>query len=142
MAKLPKKILVPIDLSKGSNDALEAAFELAQKTGASVTVLHVINHIPMVDESIIQIPTDKIYDAMTEKAKKDLSKLLKGYGACETIIRVGVPTVEILSVIHKKKMDLVVLRSHSHKMLSRIFLGSVAEKVARQAGCSVWLVRS
>jgi nucleotide-binding universal stress UspA family protein len=84
----------------------------------------------------------KASKAATERMQKQINKVAKSMQV-EIIpeIRKGTPAKEILEAQQKNRIDLLVIASHGMTgILSH--LGSVAEKVARQAKCPVYIVRS
>jgi nucleotide-binding universal stress UspA family protein len=57
-----------------------------------------------------------------------------------TAVAVGAPAAEIVRYAREHAADLIVLGSHGHGAFRRFMLGSVAERVIRQAGCPVMVV--
>lgn len=138
-----KNILVPIDIthSESSKMTLDAAAKLADASGASLTLLHVIADVPNL--VVAQLPSD-----FAEKASADAIKQLEGVasgaglkaGSFKTAVAHGSAYQEILEMARGIGADLVVIASHKPE-LSDYLLGSVAAKVVRHAKCSVLVVR-
>jgi len=144
----PKKILVPTDFSKYSDNALKQALDIAQQQKGKIYLLHVIGIIQQcaidycLDQATVEELEMKASKAATERMQKQINKVAKSMQV-EIIpeIRKGTPAKEILEAQQKNRIDLLVIASHGMTgILSH--LGSVAEKVARQAKCPVYIVRS
>jgi nucleotide-binding universal stress UspA family protein len=139
------KILCPIDFSAGSRQALRTAIRIANEQGAELVILHAWHmSLPMEDGTYIlpgnvltEIGEDaqRGVDAAVREAKEQGAKQVAG--KCVT----GVPWAEITRMLEKQAFDLCVVGTHGRTGLSRVFLGSVAEKIVRHAPCSVLVVR-
>lgn len=88
-------------------------------------------------------PKAPLYIERTEGA---LRKLLDEVGASDLIsrqhVRIGHAPRRILEFADERRTDLIVLASHGRTGLSRLLIGSVAEKVVRLAPCPVFTVKS
>jgi nucleotide-binding universal stress UspA family protein len=105
---------------------------------------------------VIQCTVDYCLDPRTstlveteaiESAKKRIQALLGKFPDSKSVdivadIRKGTPYEEILKAQQEKKADLIVMGSHGQSGLVRHLMGSVTEKVIRQAKCSVLLVKN
>jgi len=144
-----KRILVPVDFSACSREALRYAAFLASPFDASIDVLHVWEPLPyLAPETLIRVgSTDQTLAqfARTEAARDmeqflfELSKL--GVENARGRLETGHPARTILEVIAKGDYDLVVMGTHGRTGLSRLVVGSVAEKVVRGAVRPVVTVR-
>lgn len=56
-------------------------------------------------------------------------------------MRSGLSATQITNFAKQKKVDLVVMGAHGRSVLDRLILGSVADKVIRQATCPVLVIR-
>jgi nucleotide-binding universal stress UspA family protein len=137
--------LVPIDLSEYANQALDYAITLAGKLGARVTLLHVIQPLPLggVDMGVI-LPATYFQDLEAE-IRRDMASLLERVTAAglegDIVIVHGVPFHEIIEAAKTQQVDLIVMGTHGRTGLLQVFLGSVAEKVVRLAPCPVLVAR-
>ncbi len=143
---IPTKILVPVDFSPSSHEALEVAAELAVKFGAKLALLHVIPEFAnvMLPESVSQqslIDTEKkAADARfaTSKTAMEAKKI-----ACTVIVEVGSDVAAtILDVVEREEVDLLVFSTHGVSGWYPQVFGSIAEKLVRLAQCPIWLVRT
>ena len=146
----PKRILVPTDFSDYSDNALRYAIDIARQYGAKVLLLHVIDEniqqctfeYCLTDDVMKQIEQEsKIRTA--EKFREEINRLGENTSdvAIESIVKRGIPYDEILREQVEKNIDLIVIASHGRTGISRILIGSVAEKVMREAKCPVMLLR-
>ena len=145
----PKTILVPTDFSEYSDKALQLALDIAKEYHSRITLLHVIGLvIQCTEEYCLDPKTSGLLEkesmaAARQMMEKELNKFPESKSTEITAdIRLGTPYEEILKVQQEKKADLIVIASHGQSGLKRYLLGSVAEKVGRQAACPVLLVQS
>jgi nucleotide-binding universal stress UspA family protein len=134
-----RRILVTTDFSEGSEAALNTACALAEKTGAAVILLHVI-------EETRALTSDQYREQLSEASERELQELAQkvaGYGCVvSTRVEAGSSYHVILKVIEEDQMDLVVMNTHGKGMVERVLLGSTTAHVVREARCPVLLVRS
>jgi nucleotide-binding universal stress UspA family protein len=148
-----KKILVPTDFSKPAGIATDVAADIARKSGAELTLLHVIEEA--VGNSLNvegQVTTDagweeKLFNMkLIEKAKKQMAKTSedpKFEGVkLKTLLRVGTPYHGMNKIIIEKKVDLVVMGTAGRSDMEQMIIGSNTEKVVRTAGCPVLTVHN
>ena len=133
-----KKILVPVDFSDCSKKALKYAVAFAQQFGAELTLLHVVEPYPAVPE-MAPYDVEDIQDGRREL--EALRKQIPGTLTSSVALRKGTPLVEIAAAAEDFGSDLIIISTHGHKGLARMFLGSTTEKVVRHAPCPVLIVR-
>jgi nucleotide-binding universal stress UspA family protein len=128
------KILVPIDGSKVAQKAALYAVELAKQTGASLTLLRVIDKRFFVDQAISASasPThvkESVEDYLKQSAQSAadaIAKICKRYSITQkAALRTGHPVEEIVNEAKKSKVDLIVMGSHGKSALKAAVLGSV-----------------
>ena len=146
MAKV-EKILCPTDFSELSIGAMKYAGLLAEKLGASLHVLHVVDQayqywMAMGPESIPAGPTT---EEMTNTAKKQMKEFVGQHVSASlkatTQIVTGRPFMEIIRIAKERAVDLIVIGTHGRGALSQMLLGSVADKVVHKSPCPVLSVR-
>jgi len=143
-----KKILVPTDFSRFSDNALKQAVEMAKQNKAKIYLLHVIGVIQTcavdycLDQQTIDALDKKSIKSSEDMMRKQVKKVAssKDVEIISYVIK-GTPYHEILKEQEDKKIDLIVIATHGHTGLISHLLGSVAEKVVRHAKCPVFLVR-
>jgi nucleotide-binding universal stress UspA family protein len=143
---LPKNILVPTDLSKGAEEALDYACELARKLGAKIHLLNVIGipalGVPELGVAMTSTLIDTII-ADNTSALQSLIKIKRGHAEFgELMLRTGDARDVINNSAKEVDADLIVMGTHGRRGVSRALLGSVAETVVRTAPCPVLTVRS
>ncbi|CUU03934.1 Nucleotide-binding universal stress protein, UspA family [Candidatus Kryptobacter tengchongensis] len=140
-----KKILLPTDLSPASISAFKYAKSLAEKYGASIYVLHVLENIPILAIHALDLTLERIEKNMAENAKIQLEKIvkenLKTKNKVQIFIRKGVVDEEIVKFADEKKVDLIVMGTHGRTGIEYTILGSIAEKIVRRAKCPVLTVK-
>jgi nucleotide-binding universal stress UspA family protein len=133
-----QKILYPTDFSPYSNQAYFHAIALADKHGASLTVLYV--YTPG-----IGIPGEPGAD--NDAARRYWRNQLEQIRPVDPGIAVnhifleGDPAAEIVRYARDAGMDLVVMGTHGRTGVERLLMGSVAERTLRDAPCSVLIVK-
>ncbi len=140
------KLLVPIDHSDLSMQALECATSLARQFDARLLLVTVIeDRFPYPDLFSIQSPQEDYYRVMKARAHEDLAKLAARYpdlkDRTELYITRGRPYDKIVEVAVAERADLIVMGTHGVGGLTHALLGSVSEKVIRHAPCPVLVVR-
>lgn len=138
------EVLVPLDGSPQSWEALEAAIDLHPT--ARITLLTVINPIEAGSSHRTVVPgsADGWFDAEQAAAKErfqEAEKKIPSDRALETAVRVGRPSRVIVEFAEETGIDAIVIGSHGRSGISRILLGSVAEKVLRRSPVPVTVVR-
>ena len=134
------RILVPIDFGPASLAALDYAIELAQKFGSKVTLVHAYS-IPVTEYGeMIQRPIGE----MESQAKTALDELLgrtrAKYANVEGEVVFGETARQILDMVEARRCGLVVMGTHGRRGLTRVLLGSVAERIVRTSPVPVLTV--
>jgi nucleotide-binding universal stress UspA family protein len=140
-----KKILCPTDFSQGSAQALRSAARMANVDDAELTIAHAWFVPPSAFAGELPYPAYVLQD-MIDDAQKGLEATMadaRALGVKRVNIKLltGVPWAEITQMIDNQGYDLAVVGTHGRTGISRIMLGSVAEKIVRHAPCSVLAVR-
>jgi nucleotide-binding universal stress UspA family protein len=139
-----RTILVPIDFSQTSMTALESARELAQRCDAELLVLHALE-LPVLPMGELPYSTANLFEDMEKAARKRLADYVDTLHAAGARVRgifhVGAASVTILDCARKEQPDLIVMGSHGRRGVSRMFVGSVAERVVRASPGPVMTVR-
>ncbi|HTY47940.1 MAG TPA: universal stress protein [Methanomassiliicoccales archaeon] len=138
-----KKILIPTDGSEYTREAIKKGLELAKNMGADVTALYVVDQT-----SFINFPMDStivsVY-SLLEKEGKEAVEYVRDQGQSmglkvEIKIEEGSPARKIVDV--SKDYDLIVMGTLGRTGISKLLLGSTAERVVRFAECPVLVVRA
>ena len=145
----PKKILVPTDFSEHSDKALKEALYIAGKYNSKIYLLHVIDKQVQqcaVDYCLTNADVEKLeadsVNWSTDMLKKEVSKIDKPNAVeIEFDIKKGDPFNEIVKEQKDKGIDLVVMSSFGRTGLKKYMLGSVADKVIRNATSQVLMIK-
>src|SRR5882672_4240454 len=128
-------ILHPTDFSPASRKAFAHALALARKEGAELLLVHVLPTVmPMVGEGYM---SPKTFDDLQQSMRAQAQKQLDGLVAKAKVARVrargvlyeGVAADAIARAARAKRAKLIVMGTHGRTGLSRLFMGSVAERV-------------
>jgi nucleotide-binding universal stress UspA family protein len=144
-----QKILVPVDFSESSRAALDYAAMFAARFGAEVTVLHVVEPVPLAVPFAVGPMPDPgsltMSMEMENSAKEGLERFLAPPAPelnAQRKVTMGPPAEEILRIAEGDGVDLVVMGTHGRRGLARLLMGSVASEVVKRASCPVMTVRS
>ena len=137
-----QKILIPTDGSEANNEAVEKGLSLARLMGAKATILFVVD-----TSSFIDIPPDELVTNITSLMEAQGNDIINeiieeadeiGVESEKKVVT-GHPAEEIIK--ESENYDILVIGTHGRSGLSRILLGSTAEKVVRHAKCPVLLFK-
>lgn len=141
MSWFPKKcVVIPYDFSEQSAQAIEIARELvADQT--NVHVIHVLQTITVSDPGMVWDVVDN--DARKRDAEREFRKRFATSPLQKSDLHIcfGDPGQEIAAFAERLKADLIVMPSHGRSGLTRLLIGSVAERVVRLAHCPVLVLR-
>ena len=137
-------ILVPVDGSDNSYRALDAALLFSEKLGSNITVVHVMEQVP-----ITHIGSEKLLSEFLEAYKKENQDILskcseiatqKGL-TIKTLLLQGNPASVILDYSKQEKFDLLIMGSRGMGKFKELILGSVSSKIVHHSTCAVLLIR-
>ena len=147
------RLLVPVDFTPFSEEALLFASELAEKIGDQLLVLHVI-HDPLEAPGFYAQKGKKkkflrsMEEAAEEMMDEFLNKMRKNHPDQAPIKKaipllvVGTPVTRIVEIAEKKQAWMIIIGSHGRTGLSKLMLGSKAEQVVRLSPIPVTVVKS
>ncbi len=140
-----RRILFATDLSEATRQAPIQAREIARQYDAKVTVLHVMEPLP-IDGDLLEsgtIPYQMEFEQQrTDNATQQLNELAQrlDYPHTTTKILTGSPVSTIVSYADEHDADLILLAHRSHSGLERL-LGSITARVVKHASCDVLSLR-
>ena len=140
------KIVVGTDFSECSYPALHEAARVARREGGTVFLAHVIDPLPYAGPGIDSIlGTETLREGLEEYGKQHLEELrnthFEGVAVEQHLIWSPAAAQAIADLAERVDADLVVVGTHGRTGMKRLMMGSVAEKIARVAPCSVLIVR-
>ena len=136
------RILVPIDFSTYSTNALQYAVPLARKFQAELVLVYVVEPtVYPADLSFGQVGFPSVEEELRKRGSVQLAKLIQRNipRAVKTrkVVRTGNPYLEILEATRAERAHLVVIATHGHRGVGHLLFGSTAEKVIKKAKCPV-----
>jgi nucleotide-binding universal stress UspA family protein len=142
-----KIVLVPTDFSDASESALRYGKAMAEKFGAALHVVHVMEdllaHAWAAEVYVSSMP--QLRDEIEKESRLRLGALLTDAERktlrAETALLAGNPFLEIVRYAKTHGVDLIVMGTHGRGPIAHMLLGSVAEKVVRKSPCPVLTVR-
>jgi nucleotide-binding universal stress UspA family protein len=140
-----KRVLVPIDFSEASMNALEFGLQIANLLKADLRVMHVVtgkHYAPSFDNQTAETLLRGRADEWMEIVSRDFKPRYDVYeGTFDAKIREGNVTKEIVNQAKYDDTSLIVLGSHGISGFEDKWIGSNAYKLVSSAGCPVLLVR-
>ena len=144
MIQLFRKILCPIDFSEHSLAALDVALKVAQQNDATLCLLNVVI-CPPGPAGLEQVPMEPYPNLEKERQEQLLNLARERIPATvryETLVVNGQPAEAVLKATRDLDANLIVMGTHGRKGLSRLVLGSVAERIVRESPTPVLTAHS
>ncbi|HEX6985988.1 MAG TPA: universal stress protein [Planctomycetaceae bacterium] len=135
-----KTVVVPVDFSDDTADAVRAGLERAESPDG-LHVLHVIFPLDVRTHGLL--PEEASDRSREEVARQKLGEILASLGAAGAHVHVAVGDAGLETADYAKRVnaDLIVVPSHGYHGVKRLLLGSTAERIIRHAHCSVLVLR-
>ena len=137
-----RNLLVCLDLTEDSLRVLERARALAASTGGTLTLLHVVEYVPVEPMGEALLPAVQIEAELAERATTQIAELANrlGLGAAERLVLTGNIKAEVVRVAQEKRCDLIVIGSRERHGVSILF-NFTEDTVLHAAPCDVLAVR-
>jgi nucleotide-binding universal stress UspA family protein len=141
-----RTILVPIDFSVHSKNALKYAVPIAEQFGAALHLVYVVEPtIYPADLGFGQVVLPGVEDELREKGAEELQGLIeREIGTrvkASSAVRTGNPHQEILAEAEERNVDLIVVATHGHSGVEHMLFGSTADRIVKRAHCPVLTIR-
>jgi nucleotide-binding universal stress UspA family protein len=138
------RILVPLDFSPASMEALDNAVSVAKQFRAVIHLVHVYppdeaSSVPAAGHLLVQ--SAEAIEILNEELTGIHRKRVLPFRPENCHVRSGRPYQEIISLARKIDADLIVLSTRGYSGLKHLLLGSTAERVVRGAPCPVLIAR-
>lgn len=141
-----RRVLLPVDFSPASAQAVRYARGFVDQYDAELHVLHVVEDVQyLANTYLFEMPTLPPLGDVEREREADLNAFVERHlGDCPHVHRTlccGKPFVEILRYAQDVEADLIIIPSHGNTGLEHTLFGSTAEKVMRKSACPVLIVR-
>jgi len=137
-----KKILLCLDLTDDSERIAERARDIAARNGATITLLHVVEYVPVEPMGEALLPAMQIEGELVERANKRIVELAgkMGLADCEKHVLTGNIKTEVVRIARERGIDLIVIGSRERHGMSILF-NFTEDTVLHAAPCDVLAVR-
>ncbi len=143
-----RRILAPTDFSHHAEAAVAYAAGLAERLGAELHLLHVLSEVVTPigpDPMLVSAIPPEFYTETEAQSQAALESLLRVEWGQPTHVVCTVRWGDAIDVIHSyardQAIDLIVISTHGRTGLGHVLLGSVAERIVREAPCPVLTIR-
>lgn len=137
-----RNILLVVDLSEDSDVIGERAKAIAARFGGDITLLHVVEYVPVEPMGEALLPTIQIETELVDRARQRLTELAAKLGLSDRpqLVETGGIKTEIIRAAQRLKADLIVLGSRERHGLA-LLLNFTEDAVLHSAPCDVLAVR-
>lgn len=144
VSALPRRILVPVDVSDFRRETFDLGVRLAAINGAQVILLTVIDdRFPYPDIFSFQNPSEDFFKHVRTRAgevlKEAIDAVPEGVEVRPMVAR-GRPPRVIVEVADEEDVDVIIMASHTKRGLEHAILGSVTDRVLRTTSRPVLVV--
>lgn len=141
------KVIVPVDGSKYSDEAIRVAADYAKAKSVSICILNVVPFIEDIDLEISASERDKVNASFTKKGNAIIQQASGQLTAqniisnCSSVVTARSIPDAIVEYAAKEKADLIIMGSHGAGASTRFRMGSVSSAVVSHSHCSVYIVK-
>ncbi|MBI5050133.1 MAG: universal stress protein [Nitrospirae bacterium] len=141
------KILLPVDGSKYSMEALKIAVDYAKTKGANICLINVMPYIEGIDLEISALEREKIKESLEKRADYIVQQACGRLAAddviavCRAVVASTSVSDAIIDFAEKEKIDLIIIGSRGLSPSSRFKMGSIASRVVKHSPCSIYVVK-
>lgn len=138
-----KHLLVPLDFSAASLNALESAVQIAKRQDLNITLIHVISHESLIQSGYESMPVATIvFDSIKKEVKDRMRSLaediLERHGlGVNMMMPTGAIAVEVTRAASQMQAEMIVMGTHGASGLKEFFLGTNAYDVIKRSTCPV-----
>jgi nucleotide-binding universal stress UspA family protein len=143
----PKLIMVPLDFSAASQNALEVATRMASHVGAALLLVHIAPVIANLPANVSIFKEGEYNKELHEEAAKRLSDVAAALEAKKLNVRTEVGTandvgMELVRLSERDGVDMIIIPTHGMTGWREVAFGSVAKVVVERATCPVLVLRA
>ena len=136
-----KRVVVPVDFSSTMNKVVDYGVSVADKLGAEILFLHVINDFQGYDMMLVHPSFMSMTKDLEQKAEERMANLVEDHQQRENGVRghvvIGDAADEIIDYAKLEQADMIIIGTHGAKGLEKILIGSTADRVVKKAPCPV-----
>ncbi len=142
---IPQKLVVGVDFSDASREAVRRAALMARTYDASIHVVHgyVLPEVTTFNGSMASIAVE--HEELVKEKEKRLMNMVREVGAADVVDEVVAaqmpPANAIIAAAEEQQAQFVFVGSHGRRGIQRFFLGNTAERIMRRSPCPVFVVR-
>jgi nucleotide-binding universal stress UspA family protein len=139
-----RRLVVPIDFSASSMEALEYGVQFAKQVGAAVAIVHTLEPVAYgLDFTLGRGEERRKHKAEMQGKLDVLCALCAANGVkAEAFLTAGMPIDSIRDWVNRQPPDLLIMGTHGRRGISHLLSGSVAEAMLRFAPCPILTVRT
>ena len=135
------KVVIPVDFTSTMGKVVEYATSVADKFGAKVLFLYVVNDFKGYDMMLVHPSFAVMAKDLKTQSEERMSALVEDYqqlkGGASGSVMVGDAAEKIIAFAEEENADMIIIGTHGVKGLEKILMGSTAEKVVKKATCPV-----
>ncbi len=136
-----RRILVGVDFSEASREALLRSARWAERLDVPLDVLHVVHlSVPMMEEAYPAVLCGSLREELIRGSLEQLQLWITGLGRATARVVSGSPAEELVAAADAE--TLLVIGQVGHSALEHLLFGSTAARVVRHAPCDVLVVRA
>jgi len=142
-----RKVLIPVDMSEASEAALRYAVECPCSVTKKMILLHVIDPLDIKSLGVVGMADreEEMRQELLTEAQQHLEELAKKYAREGILFKTRIlfdrPWRGIINAAIEEHVDHIVMGSHGRGQVAELLLGSVAERVMRNAPVPVTIIR-
>ena len=147
--KAYQHVLVPVDFSPVSSRLINRGKELAAQYHSRLTLLHVVQDLPLTAQAFGDVPSITIEPELQAKliddAQKQLAELAKQLNLNYEValeIAEGLPYDSIMEYVDDHEVDLIITGHSAKKGLFGFMMGSTAESIVKHSKCDVFVMQA
>lgn len=139
-----ERIVVALDLSPVSREALRQAAALAESEEAELSIVHgfALPEVAALQNAMVNVTAE--LDRIIVEKRRAIEQMIKEEGVAKAVSKVEIiempPASAILTAAEDAEAQMIVIGSHGRRGLSRFFLGNTAERILRRSSCPVFVI--
>jgi nucleotide-binding universal stress UspA family protein len=142
----PKLIMVPLDFSEASQNALDVAVRMASQVGATLLLVHIAPVIADLPAKVSIFKEGEYNKELHEEAANRLAEMAASLEKRKLNVRTQLGTandvgMELVRLSEQDSVDMIIIATHGMTGWREVAFGSVAKVVVERANCPVLVLR-